>query len=121
MSDPVFDENEIKRLVALPVRVANIEEIQQGAFQTMVDFYDRGVTREYYAGALMQTLILYGQCAKLWMLNSIHDCYHNGQLGEAAFDTTYNSLKNMVEGQQKVVVGLVEAMQECPTSKDRIS
>lgn len=121
MVDPVLDEEEINRLLNRPVRLDSIEEIQQGAVQTMIDLFDRKVTREYYNGALMQSLILYGQCAKLWMLNSIHTCYHNNELDERAFDHTYNSLKRMVESQQTVVQSIIEDLQKCPSSKDRIS
>jgi hypothetical protein len=121
MSDPILDEDEINRLLNRPVRTDNIEEIQQGAIQTIYDLYDRKATREYFSGALTQALILYAQCSKMWMLNSVHTCYHNGELNEQAFDVTYNQMKQMIEAQQGVVSAVIKDLKQCPTSKDKIS
>ena len=120
MSDPYYDEDHIKELLSVSVRVDNLDAIQAGAVQTMCDLYDRGVTREEYSQSMAMCLALYGQCAKLYMLNSLHTTFSDNGLTEQAFQAIFDMLKQVIESQAEQVTGLVERLMQCPSSRDKV-
>lgn len=120
MSDPVFDEDYICALLAVPVNLQMIVTLQTGALQALIDLYDRKVTREEFMNNVAPCVTLYGQCAKLWMLASVQKAYAENDLTEERFQQTEKSMVELIRKQSQTVIEIVKRLQLCPTSQDKV-
>lgn len=120
MSDPVLDEDFILHMLKVPVIADNIETIQGGAVQALIDMYDRKVTREEFIAGAAPCLGLYGQAAKLWMLHNVRDVFEAGNLELSKFTDADQRMTQILRKQCEVVIELVKRLQECPTSASKV-
>lgn len=121
MSDPIFDETLIEHLLAVPVTPDTADAIQAGAVQTLIDLYDRKVTREEFMTSGAACVALYGQCAKYWMLQSVYRAFKNSELSDEHFVSADKGLAALIEEQAKKVQEIVGRLKQCPTSKDIVN
>lgn len=119
-SDPILDEDGIVSLLKQPVLPENVNAIQAGAVQSMIDLYDRKVTREEFCELLAPCLALYGTASKLWLLNNIYDVHRQHGLNDERFTKAAAELRDVIEKQVATVVGIVERVKQCPTSEDKV-
>jgi hypothetical protein len=119
-SDPIFDEDMIRSLLSMPCDIEHTDTIQAGAVQTMIDLYDRKVTREEFCASLAPCLALYGQAAKLWLLHNIQDVFLAEQLTIQKFTDADKSMTEVLRKQCNTVIEIVKRMQDCPTSRDKV-
>lgn len=120
MADPVLDEAYIIDRLAAPVTVANLQIIQGGAVQALCDLYDRKVTREEFINLAAPVVSLYGQCAKLDMLDSIEAVFKSGDLKQEKFDTATKAMEDLIRAQAMKVTEIIKRLQLCPTSQDKV-
>lgn len=120
MASPLLDEEHIKQLLRAPATLDYINTLQAGAAGTAIDLYDRKVTREEMADGLQRVLVLYAQCAKLYMLASIEDLFKQGILTQDSFDVATTGLKSMIQRHAESVIDLVQRLQQCPEDEDKI-
>lgn len=120
MADPVLDEDNIVSLLKAPATVDCIDMIQGGAVQALCDLYDRKTTRDEFTTGAAKCLALYGQGAKMWVLNNIKQVYAHGNLDEACFQRAEQGLAQLLRKQAEEVIELVRRLQECPTSDKRV-
>jgi hypothetical protein len=120
MSDPIIDEDGIILLLRASVTPDNVNAIQAGAIQAMIDLYDRKVTREEFCEMLAPCLALYGQTAKLWLLHNIYSVHKDGNLDDERFQKAATELTAVISKQVDSVVEIVSRVKQCPTSKDKV-
>lgn len=120
MADPVFDEEFIKALLKSTVCVDNVTRLQQGAVFALVDLYDRKVTRDEFTSAASACLALYGQLAKLWVLDNVEKVFDEGELDKSRFTIARASLQDLIRVQCEGVIDIVKRLQECPASGDKV-
>ena len=120
MADPILDEDGIIMLLKSEVLPANVNAIQAGAVQAMIDLYDRKVTRKEFCELLAPCLALYGQASKLWILNNIYDVHKQYGLDDARFTAAANELVAVISKQVDTVVEIVQRVKQCPTSEDKV-
>lgn len=119
--DPILDEQGIIGLLRAPAIPDATPALQAGAVQTMLDLYDRGATREVFCEHGAACLGLYGQAAKLWMLNNIHEVFKSEEgLTEARFRDAQDGLADLIRKQAETLIDMVKRLQQCPTSEDNI-
>lgn len=121
MADPIMDEDYIRALLSIPVKVDNSDAIQAGAVQALIDLYDRKVTREEFCQSASACITLYGQCAKFWMLHNIADVFKQGDLDQAKFDKADEAFTALIRKQTETVIEIVKRLQLCPTSQDAVN
>lgn len=120
MSDPIIDEEGILMLLEQEILPGNVNALQSGAVQAMVNLYDRKVTREEFCALLTPCLALYGQASKLWLLNNIYNVHKSHGLDDARFTAAAKELSAVISKHVDEVVGIVERVQQCPTSRDKV-
>lgn len=120
MADPVFDEDYILHLLALPVTVDCVDGLQAGAAQALIDLYDRKVTRDEFIENFAKCLSLYSYGAKLNMLHSVKARFDDKTLTENSFKETDARLCDVITKQAQTVAELMKRLKECPTSVDKI-
>lgn len=120
MADPILDEDGILMLLSRPILPENVNAIQAGAVQAMVDLYDRKVTREEFCELLTPCLTLYGLTSKLWILNNIYDVHRQNGLDETRFKDAAQELAAIISKQVDEVVAIVKRVKQCPTSEDKV-
>lgn len=120
MADPILDEDLIVQLLRAPITAKTIHALQAGAVQALCDLYDRGATRDEFANQASACIGLYGQCAKLWMLDNIRQVYESNDLDKARFDAAVDGLTDIIRKQAEVVVEIVQRLKMCPTSQDKV-
>lgn len=124
MGDPILDEDYIITLLRAGPEAGTTGEavaiVQQGAIQALMDIYDRKVTRDEFSHLASPCIALYGQAAKLWLLNNIHDVFAGGDLDEARFRLALDALVELMRKQSDTVIEIVERLKQCPTSQDKL-
>lgn len=120
MANPILDEDGILMLLQRPILPENVNALQAGAVQAMVDLYDRQVTREEYCELLTPCLTLYGQASKLWILENIYRVHKEHGLDELRFKQAAEELAAIISKQIDEVVAIVKRVKQCPTSEDTI-
>jgi hypothetical protein len=108
MADPLFDENHILSLLSVPINRDNIDAVQAGAVQALMDLYDRKVTREEFVACLAPCLVLYGQAAKLWILHNVKDVHDAGYLETEKFDEASEGLCDSMRKHCETVIEIVK-------------
>ena len=116
----MFDENNIIDLLSMPVNRDNANAMKAGAAQTIVDLYDRKVTREEFCVALEPVLNLYSYIGRLSMLAAIHDTFDKGALTDTAFIEANEVIVKLVRAHCQQTVELVRRLKECPTGQDKV-
>ncbi len=121
MADPLLDEDFILHLLKRPVIADQLHHLQTGSVQALCDLYDRKVTREEFTTQASVCLGLYGQCAKLWMLNNIKTVWDEGDLDDDRLTQAADGLAELVRVQAEQVIEIVKRLKMCPTSKDAVN
>lgn len=119
-SDPLLDEDGILMLLNAVISPATTNALQAGAVQTLLDLYDRKVTRAEFCEHGSECLALYGSVAKLWMLNNIHEVFAEHGLTEDKFAHAERQLVELIRKQTTTLIEQVKRLQACPTSQDQI-
>ncbi len=120
MADPVLDEDYIIELLRVPVKAATIDRIQAGAVQALMDLFDRKCTRDEFLSLASRCISLYGQTAKMWMLSNIAVVHEEGTLDKKTFDVAIKGLEQIIRVQSEAVVEIVQRLQMCPSSRDKV-
>lgn len=122
MADPLLNEDYIRNLLSVPVNVENVDAMQAGAVQALIDLYDRKVTREAYCGMAASCITLYAQCSKLWMLHNVKHQLADGDrnLTDETWARSDAVFCELIRKQAEKVVEIVKRLQLCPTSEDLV-
>lgn len=121
MADPVFDEDAILQMLAAPVGPQElINTLQAGLMMALADLYDRRADRSFvmqHATVIVQT---YAMLSRTWMLASMRELYDDACLTPHSFDKAHTGICELVNQNMRTVVRMIEQLQECPTSKDKV-
>src|ERR1700679_3504819 len=120
MSGPILDEDAISGLLKCDASVGNIPRIQAAAIQTLLDVYDRKVTRGEFINMAAACVSLHAQCAKLFMLASIQNAFADQTLDANAFDSAHDGMTDLISKQMVTVSGIIDRVKECPTDQDPV-
>lgn len=120
MGDPFHDPERILYLLNHPICPDNLGKVQGGCTQTLMDCWDREVTRDEFVDMVVPILTLNASCAKLWMLDKIIAPYREGKLTDEVFQAAIDGLTQMVGENVAACVKIVTRVAECPTSEDVI-
>lgn len=120
MSDPLLDEDGILMLLHAVVSPETTNALQAGAVQTLLDLYDRKVTRAEFCEQGSECLAMYGTVAKLWMLNNMHQVFAEHGLTEEKFALAEGQLVELIKKQAATLIAQVERLKQCPLSEDKI-
>lgn len=120
MADPVLDENLILEALQRVPSYSNIGALQQGALQSLIDMYDRKMTREQFLHNAATAVSLYGQTCKLWMLGQMREAFDNGDLDIARIMQAEGALVAIMRKQTSELTEIVEQLKQCPTSQDAV-
>lgn len=118
MAAPILDEDEIIRYLKSPCNVEMINIIQSGAVQALMDMYDRETTRDEFLRMAAPCIALHSQCAKLWLLNNIHEVFKGGDLTDDRFVQAKEGLSDLIRKQTETVIESVKRLQLCPSDQD---
>lgn len=117
----ILDECVILHLLEAPPAASNTERLQNGALNTVIDMYDRKVTRDEFIAGIGHALNLYGQCAKLYVLAHVKGSFDRNELNAADFKTVEEALVARISGSAQYLTKLVERMQLCPNKGDAVN
>lgn len=120
MASSLMDEEHIKQLLKAPATYEYVNALQAGAAGAMMDLYDRKVTRDEMAEGLQRCLILYGQCAKLFMLKNIEAVFKGGTLDQPTFTKADTELTDIIRRQSEAVIDMVKRLEMCANDEDPI-
>jgi hypothetical protein len=120
VSGPILDEDAINNLLKCDANVGNIPRIQAAAVQTLLDIYDRKVTRGEFINMASACVTLHAQCAKLFMLASIEQAFSEQVLDANAFITAHDSMADLIGKQMITVSGVIDRVKACPTDQDPV-
>lgn len=120
MADPVFDEDNIKEMLVLPVHADFYQYLQTGAVQCLIDLYDRKVTREEFCNLAQPCFVLYETMAKVWFLSQTKKAFEDKVLCDEMIANTERALESLARKQAQQVIEIVKRLQECPTSADKV-
>lgn len=120
MADPVFNEDHIIALLRMPILNSSLGALQAGAIQSMIDLFDRKVTREEFVEQLAPCIALYGTATKMWLLDNIEAVHDDGDLNKEKFKAARAALVELARKQSETVVELVKRLQMCPSSQDKV-
>lgn len=120
MADPILDEDMIVTLLKTPVSVQNVNAIQAGAVQALIDLYDRKCTREEFVNLASPVLALYGQAAKLSLLANVEIVYDSGDLDKDRFNRARDGLVDLIRKQTETVIDVVKRLQLCAGTQDHV-
>jgi hypothetical protein len=120
MADPILDEDTIVALLKTPVSARNVNAIQAGAVQALIDLYDRKCTREEFVNLASPCIALYGQAAKLALLANVEIVYDSGDLDKERFNRARDGLIDLVRKQTETVIDVVKRLQLCAGSQDHV-
>ncbi len=118
--DPILDEDVILRLLRSPVVNHNLELLQAGAAQALIDMYDRDGSREAFAMHASNCLALYASIGRMYLLNSMKVMFKEGVLVEQSFDTAQDDLQQLIRAQAMSVGEAMEKLKQCASSEDPI-
>lgn len=120
MADPVLDEQHIIELLRSPSIPENVNRMQAGAVQALMDLFDRKVTREEFTNNASKCLLLYATASRLNILANMQAVYDAGNLSDGEFARATSELSHLMRIQSEGVVDMVERLKLCPTSQDLI-
>lgn len=120
MADPIFNEQAIIELLAVPVNVEYANALQAGTVQAIIDLFDRDVTRDELLTALEPALHLYAYVEKMKTLRSIKTVFDEGTLSADKFDVATSQVSERVRQLCMQVTEIMKRLQQCPTSMDII-
>jgi len=118
MADPLLDEDLMVQLLSVTPSIETVTQLQAGAVQVVCDLYDRGVKRDEFTSKASAAIGLYAQCAKLWLLNNVHNVHTAGELDDARFKLAHDGLLDVITKQAEVVREIAATLRQCPTSQD---
>lgn len=113
-------EDAIVEMLNVPITAQTVETIQCGAVQLLIDLYDKKVTREEFCKDAAPLLELYGQTAKLWLLNNIHQVYKDHGLDEDRFAMAEKGITALIAKGVERATDMAKALRECATDGDKI-
>lgn len=120
MADPVLDEDIIIHFLKAPPVKEHAGRIQSGAIQALLDLFDRKVTRDEFAPAAGNCVLLYSSASKLMILESMRELAADNALTSDKFDTALEQLSELMRVQAGSIIEMVERLQLCPTSQDSV-
>lgn len=120
MTDPVLHEPTImEALDCLPV-AENTSRLQAAAMLSLLDAYDRNLTRENFVTLASAALALHTQMGKLYMIDSVRENDRAGVLDAEMLDTAVKGVRVMAIDAHAEVFGLMRRVVACPTSQDKV-
>lgn len=120
MADPILDEDLIVSILQCPINSEQVNRIQAGAMQAMVDLYDRKATRDEFISLSAPCVALYGQASKLSLLGNIKHVCEQGDLDLNNINKSTERLEDLIRKQCETVIEIVKRLKLCPTSQDRV-
>ena len=121
VSNPVLNEDYILNLLSSPISKDTVHRLQDGAVQTLLDLYDRKVTREEFILNAGPCVLLYGQTAKYWALCTIYEQVLTDTITKDDYRNIILQLESNIKEQKFTVASVVERLKQCPLEKDPIN
>lgn len=121
MAGPILNEDYIKALLSVPVERDSVHRIQDGAVQTLLDLYDRKVTREEFIQNAAPCVLLYGQAAKYWALCTLYEKVLTDTLEKDEMRAIMEGLRINICAQTAIVADIVDRLKECPRDGEPIN
>ncbi len=120
MTDPVLHEETIMdTLDCLPVP-ENTGRLQAAALLSLLDAYDRKLTRENFVTLASAAMALHTQVGKLYMIDSVRENNLIGVLDTGMLDKATAGVRSMTEDAHTELFRLMRKVVSCPTSEDKV-
>lgn len=121
--DPVMHEPTLLQMLDCACGVDNTSRLQAGAMMSVVDAFDRRITRESFLKLMLAAFALHTQTAKLYMLGEVRESYrmHMHDPDPVTFEnllhTTQSDVLKMAIDIHTEVKQRTDLLSQCPTSK----
>lgn len=120
MASPHLDEGQILCLLDCPVDAEHVNMLQAGAAQALIDVFDRKVTRDHFIEMMGECLALYGQAAKMWMLQNVKYTHDEVGVTDDNIKRAMVGITSLVDKQAEAVQTVVKKLMQCPMDEDPI-
>lgn len=120
MTDPVLHEPTIMDTLDCRCNADNAARLQAGALMSLVDAYDRKLTRESFVVLAGAALAMHTQAGKLFMIASVEDNHRVGVLDELMLTRAVHGVTGLTEKAHTELIGLMEKITMCPTSEHKV-
>lgn len=120
MADPILDENLLLARLKSPPNVIDTENLQSAAMGTLLDIYDRKVTREEFIKMASPCVALYAAVGRFELLMSIKECFDAETLDVSSFTVAATGIKAAIDAHSASVTETVNRLKACPTSQDKV-
>lgn len=121
MTTPIIDERMLLKVLDCTANYEHVERLQQGALMTIIDAYDREVTRDEFITIIQAFSSLVDSVGRLALLHNVKQFVdHHGQATPADIERAQAGVTEMAQNATKVVAEIVERLRQCPLDEDRI-
>jgi hypothetical protein len=121
VTDPVLHEPTIMDTLDCRVDPGNASRLQTAALLSLIDAYDRRLTRENFLVLAEAALGMHTQIGKLYMMASVADNYNLGVLDDLMVERAVNGTSAMAVKAHDELYGLMKKVVMCPTSDDKVN
>lgn len=120
MTDPVLHEPTIMDTLDCTPVAENTSRLQAAALLSLIDAYDRKLTRENFVTLAEAALSLHTQVGKLYMIDSVRENSLLGALDDNMLDRAVNGVRHMTVSAHTELFKLMRRVVACPTSDDKV-
>ena len=121
MTDPVLHEPTIMDTLDCRVDPVNTSRLQAAALLSLIDAYDRKLTRENFLVLAEAALGMHTQIGKFYMMSSIWDNHKIGLLDGVMIEKAVHGTNAMALKAHDELFGLMKRVVMCPTSEDKVN
>ncbi len=120
MTDPVLHEPTIIDTLDCSPVPENTGRLQAAALLSLLDAYDRKLTRDNFVTLASAALALHTQVGKLYMIDSVRENNLIGVLDAGMLEKATAGVLMMTRDAHTELFGLMRRVVACPTSEDKV-
>ena len=120
MTDPILYEPSIMQTLDCAAEVDNVQRLQAACMLSLVDAYDRKLTRDEFIVLCDAAVTLHTQMGKLYMIDSISNNYKFGHLDGPMIERAEAGLNISCTATHAELHRLMKRIVSCPTSEDQV-
>ena len=116
MADPVVDEQHLMGSLDVPASLAVVERLQSSSVISVIDGFDRKVTRDPFIHLTAAAFSLHTHLGRLHLIARINELFKQGKLTQERLTDAENQLIAFCEVERVTLCNQVALVAQCPTS-----
>lgn len=118
MPSPQINEGMILGVLGVPLSVEAVAQLQTGAALSIIDGFDRQITRPNFIDTMNESLALYGAMGRLESVTTMLKMLKDNRLDAATLEKAVENLTNAAEHHRKELKDKMALVAQCPWDHD---